>query len=46
MTHDICHAPNFAEKIFADGRKSTNFAKVFFLESFPLYGMTQTLVQD
>ena len=43
MTHNICHAPNFAEKIFADGRKSTNFAKVFSLESFLLYGMTQNL---
>ena len=29
----------FAEKTFADGRKSTKSAKVFSLESFPLYGI-------
>ena len=29
--------PNFAEKTFADGSQTSKSAKVFFLESFPLY---------
>ena len=37
-THHVCHTPNFAEKTFADGRKSAKFAMVFSLESFLLYG--------
>jgi hypothetical protein len=41
MTRDVCHAPNFAEKTFADGRKSAKFAKVFSLGSFPLYSNLQ-----
>ena len=32
-----CHAPNFTEKTFANSHKTTKFAKVFSLESFPLY---------
>ena len=32
------YAPNFAEKTFAYSRKTAKFAKVFSLESFPLYG--------
>ena len=32
------HAPNFAEKTFAYSHKTVKFAKVFSLESFPLYG--------
>ena len=31
--------PNFAEKIFANHHKTVKFAKVFSLESFPLYGI-------
>ena len=31
--------PNFAEKIFVKSHKTSKFAKVFSLESFPLYGM-------
>ena len=31
--------PNFAEKTFANRHKTTKFAKVFSLESFPLYSM-------
>ena len=31
--------PNFAEKTFANSHKTVKFAKVFFLESFPLYGI-------
>ena len=30
--------PNFAEKTFADGSQTSKSAKVFSLESFPLYG--------
>ena len=33
-----CHAPNFAEKTFVCSHKTAKFAKVFSLESFPLYG--------
>ena len=32
-------SPNFAEKTFADGSQTSKFAKVFSLESFPLYGI-------
>ena len=32
--------PNFAEKTFADGSQTSKSAKVFSLESFPLYGKT------
>ena len=31
--------PNFAEKTFANRHKTVKFAKVFSLESFPLYGI-------
>ena len=31
--------PNFAEKTFENSHKSAKFAKVFFLESFLLYGI-------
>ena len=34
------HAPNFEEKTFVYSHKTTKFAKVFSLESFPLYGNT------
>ena len=34
--------PNFMEKTFANHHKTTKFAKVFSLESFPLYGMLFT----
>ena len=30
--------PNFMEKTFANSHKTEKFAKVFFLESFPVYG--------
>ena len=30
--------PNFAEKTFVDGSQTSKSAKVFSLESFPLYG--------
>ena len=36
--------PNFAEKTFADSHKSAKFAKVFSLESFPLYGSQWTYI--
>ena len=32
------HTPNFTEKTFAYSHKTAKFAKVFSLESFPLYG--------
>ena len=32
-------AANFAEKTFANGPKTSKFAKVFSLESFRLYGI-------
>ena len=35
-----CHVPNFVEKTFANSHKIMKFAKVFSLESFPLYGKT------
>ena len=36
----VCHAHNkFADKTFVALRKSAKFAKVFALETFPLYGM-------
>ena len=31
--------PNFVEKTFTNGHKTAKFAKVFSLESFPLYGI-------
>ena len=31
--------PNFAEKTFANSYKTSKFAKVFNLKSFPLYGI-------
>ena len=31
--------PNFKEKTFVSGSKTTKFVNVFFLESFPLYGI-------
>ena len=34
--------PNFAEKTFANSHKNTKFVKVFFLESFLLYGTERT----
>ena len=33
--------PNFTEKTFANRQKTAKFAKVFSLESFPLYGMSR-----
>ena len=33
------HTPNFTEKTFTYNHKTTKFAKVFSLKSFPLYGM-------
>ena len=36
------HAPNFVEKAFANSHKAVKLAKVFSLESFPLYGSHQT----
>ena len=35
------HTPYFAEKTFAYSHKNAKFAKVFSLESFPLYGGCQ-----
>ena len=32
------------EKTFADGGKIAKFVKVFSLESFPLYGMVQIII--
>ena len=42
MPRPIMYAtpPKFAEKTFAVGLKPTKFAKIFSLESFPLYGST------
>ena len=34
--------PNFAEKTFADSSQTSKSAKVFSLESFPLYGRPDT----
>ena len=34
-----CHAQNFTEKSFVNSHKSAKSSKVFFLESFLLYGM-------
>ena len=31
--------PSFMEKTFAGGSKTERFSNVFFLESFPLYGI-------
>ena len=33
-------APNFAEKTFTNSHKTAKFTKVFYLESFPLYGIS------
>ena len=33
--------PNFAEKTFAYNNKIAKFVTVFFLESFPLYSITE-----
>ena len=38
-----CHPPNFMEKTFVNSHKTLKFAKVFSLESFPLYS-TQYLI--
>ena len=35
------HVPNFAKKTFTNNHKTTKFAKVFSLESFPLYGIVR-----
>ena len=37
------HAPNFAEKAFANSHKAVKFAKVFSLESFPLFESPKNL---
>ena len=37
------HGPNFVEKTFANSHKIVKFAKVFSLESFPLYCKTPRL---
>ena len=37
--------PNFAEKTFANSLKTAKFAKVFSLESFPLYGIMNVHTQ-
>ena len=37
----VATPPNFAEKTFANSHKIAKFAKVFSLESFPLYGSYQ-----
>ena len=34
--------PNLTEKTFVNSHKTVKFAKVFLLESFPLYGMVHT----
>ena len=34
-----CHTPKFHGKTFANNHKTAKFAKVFSIESFPLYGM-------
>ena len=34
--------PNFAEKTFVNSHKTAKFSKVFFLKSFPLYGILNT----
>ena len=36
-----CHVPQFVEKTFVNSYKTSNFAKIFSLESFPLYSITQ-----
>ena len=40
-----CHGPNFVEKTFAYSHKTVKFAKVFSLESFPLYGMCMSMAK-
>ena len=37
LPHQKCHAPKFAEKTFVNSHKTVKSAKVFSLESFPLY---------
>ena len=37
--------PNFMEKTFTGGSKTTKFVKVFFLESFPLYSIRGNLME-
>ena len=39
------HAPKFAEKIFTDGFQTSKSAKVFSLESFPLYGISTVFTE-
>ena len=34
--------PNFVEKTFTNSHRTAKFAKVFSLESFPLYGILTT----
>ena len=38
--------PNFAEKTFTNTYKTSNFTKVFSLESFPLHGTHKDFVVD
>ena len=38
--------PNFTEKTFANSHKTAKFTKVFPLESFQLYGILSTNMQD
>ena len=37
--------PNFVEKTFTYGHKSSKFVKVFSLKSFPLYGISASLLR-
>ena len=39
----VRHAQNFVEKTFADDSQTLKFAKVFPLESFPLYSISASL---
>ena len=38
--------PNFTEKTFVNSHKTTKFAKVFSLKSFPLYSIFLTIRRD
>ena len=40
MNYEWVWSSTFVEKTFADGPKTTTFAKVFSLKSFPQYGTT------
>ena len=40
----VQHTPNFVDKTFADGSKTTKFINVFSFESFSSYGTTRLVL--